>query len=130
LACQYNQSESVIQLLIKEYPMAVQQTDHDGFYPLHLACLKNHSKNVILVLIDTYLLAVKAIDNSGSSPLDYVKNNGHSKTIINVLATLMEKSDDDLKNRIDIPMIVTINGLENRQRHDRFQWLLRNVSLK
>jgi hypothetical protein len=129
-ACFSNQSESVIQLLINKYPMAVQQKDTDGWYPLHLACIDNQSENVILALIDINLFAVKANDQKGYTPLQHAKWNGQSKKIIDVLETIMEKSDDDLKNRIDIPMIVLTNGFYNRRRHDGFQWLLMNKPTK
>jgi ankyrin repeat protein len=125
-----NQSESVIQLLINEYPMAVHQKDIDEGYPLHLACRKHHSENVILALIDINLLPIKAKDQKGYTPLQYAKWEGQSKTIIDILTTLMEKSDYDLKNRIDIPMPVLINGFYNKRRHDCFHWLLMKSSLK
>jgi hypothetical protein len=129
-ACWTHAPSATVIKIINYYPMAVQQNDVYGRYSLHLACMRNQSENVILALIDINILAVKASDQFGYTPLDFARSNGQSKTIINILTTLMDKSDDDLKNRIDIPMPVLRNGFYNRRRHDGFQWLLMNKPTK
>jgi ankyrin repeat protein len=123
LACRFNQSESVIQLLVKEYPLAVQQKEIYDCYPLHLACRFNQLENIILTLIDTYLLAVNQEDPYGDNPLDHARINNQSERVIKVLQTLKEKSDYELENRIDIPMMVLAHGLGNKRRYDITKWI-------
>jgi hypothetical protein len=36
----------------------------------------------------------------------------------------MVKSDDELNNHLDVPIVVSINGLGSRQRHKVLFWLL------
>jgi ankyrin repeat protein len=129
-ACWKNAPSTKVLKIINYYPMAAQQKSTSGWYPLHLACQNSQSENIILVLIDINLLAVKAINPYRATPLANDRRNGQSKTIINILETLMEKSDDDLKNCIDIQMTVLRNGFYNRRRHDGFQWLLMNMPTK
>jgi hypothetical protein len=102
--------------------LAVQQKDDNNCYPLHSACRNNQSENVILTLIDTYLLAVKEEDGLDYTPLDHARSNNQSERVIKVLETLMEKSDYELENRIDIPMVVLTHGLGNKRRYDIIKW--------
>jgi hypothetical protein len=60
----------------------------------------------------------------GANALDIAKKQGRLETLINVLKTLMEKSDYELEMHVNISMIVTANGLENKQCHKKSQWLL------
>jgi hypothetical protein len=46
-ACAFNQLESVIQLLIKEYPMAAKQKDSNGDCLLHYVCDNNQLESVL-----------------------------------------------------------------------------------
>jgi hypothetical protein len=125
LAMENNQSEKVVLRLLNAFPQAASERHPTRGYLLHIACTgrSNQSEKVILALIDTNLLAIKAHNCFGETPLDYARYY-QSELIINVLRTLMEMSDDDLKNRINIPMIVLIDGLDNRRRQEMYQWLL------
>jgi hypothetical protein len=99
----------------------------DGVYPLHLACRYKLSVNFVLALIDTNLLAVKSIDNFGKSLFDIKSKNGLSGIIISVLKSLRGKSDFKLEIHIDIPLVLTFNGLDNSRRQKGYQWLLLNM---
>jgi hypothetical protein len=50
------------------------------------------SEKVILALVDMYLLATST---HCQTPLYYAEGNGYSEAMISILATLMEKTDDD-----------------------------------
>jgi hypothetical protein len=72
-------------------------------------------------------LAVKVKDDHQQFPLDYAKNKSLSETIISVLQILMEKSDYELENGIDIPMVVMFNGIENRRCQEIYQEIKTNI---
>jgi hypothetical protein len=75
-------------------------------------------------------MAVKYKHNYGMTPLHYAKESGRSSKVINILEELMKKSDYDMKNRIDIPKIVAIHGLNNVRRIYTIQWLLMNSPVR
>jgi Ankyrin repeats (3 copies) len=124
-ACNNKYSEDVIVKLIKAYPQAANKRYH-GHYPLHLACKYQHSEKVVLMLIGLNLMAVKYESNSNTSPLSYARESGESSIVVRVIELLMQKSDHDLKHRIDIPIIIAVHGLNNLRRIDTIQWLLIN----
>jgi hypothetical protein len=49
---------------------------------------------------------------------------GQSETIVQVLDMLMEKLDFALMNRVDVPIVVLKNRLDNRRHHDCYKCLL------
>jgi hypothetical protein len=116
----------VIRLLIKEYPLAVQQKENGDYYPLHLACRYSQSERVLLVLINLCLQAAKYSNYENKTPLCTANEYNQSSTIIKVLEELTAMSVYDLKNRIGIPTIVTLPGLDNLRQNDIFQWVLYN----
>ena len=50
----FDQDDSVIQLLIQEYPLPVQCKDRQNCYPLHFACQKKRSDAVVQQPIKEY----------------------------------------------------------------------------
>jgi ankyrin repeat protein len=128
-ACMY-QSDKVVLQLLDCFPQAASKRDNFDNYPLHFACEKRQSGNIILPLVESNLLAVKANNRCNISPLHLARLSDQPEANINVLDTIMKMSDDDLQNRIDIPIIVLRNGIVNRRCYDRYQWFLRNKPQK
>jgi ankyrin repeat protein len=127
-ACEFAQSESVVSKLIHEFPQAASEREDPCHTTLEFACGKKYSDRVILALIDlnlmaTYIGPYSRIDKERTL-LAIAKKQGHSTTILKVLAELMDMSYENLKNRVGIPKIVTLHGLDYLRRQDIYQWAL------
>jgi hypothetical protein len=79
-----------------------------------VACCNNQSANVFFSLLHTKLFALKHKDKYGEYSLDHTSYYIGSTTIINVLKSVMEMSEYELENHLNMPMVVIVNGLENR----------------
>jgi ankyrin repeat protein len=121
-ACECAQSESVVFKLMNLFPEAASKKTHCNSYPIDFAYYSNYSDRFMLALINLNLMAVKARGNRRW--YCDVEALNHSSTLAQVLETLKKKSDYEIQNRIDIPKLVTIHGLENLRRNDTFQWVL------
>jgi Ankyrin repeats (3 copies) len=126
LACFNSKSEKVVIQLLKEYPQAAAIPNIYDHYPIQLACNCCNPPNsgVILTLMDTNLLIVKKISDDLLRDATYYPI---LKPLIAIIESIKNKSDYELENRIDIPMIVLVNGLDNILRLEKFQWLLMNT---
>ena len=87
-ACCYNQSKSVIQLLVKLYPLAVHVREGDtntGWLPLHYACSFHQSHSVIQLLVKEYPLAVQLKVDDRSYPLHMACSHNQPESVIKLL---------------------------------------------
>jgi len=91
----HNQSLKDIELLVDEllrvYPQAVQEKDHEGMIPLHLTISRIDGGNapnetVIMSLLLVYPYGVHVRDNYGRTPLDLLREK--QKTNLNLNRTL------------------------------------------
>jgi hypothetical protein len=126
-AFHHHPSEKIVLQLLNLFPQAATEGNREQKYPVHLAIDKNQSDKIVFTLIDTNPFAVKKLDLQGFHPLMYAVKQGQSAAIIKVLETLREKSDYELKNCIDIPLVVRANGLVNRRRQNGYHWLMSKI---
>lgn len=121
-AC-YMGLDNVVLRLLKEFPQATYEKDITrGWIPLRWASEGDASEHIVLTLIDTNILSVKKLSWLRIGLMDPPR----TKKFTELIYTLRKKSDYELENRIDIPMLVIVNGLANRRRQEGYQWLLLN----
>jgi ankyrin repeat protein len=87
-ACRFNQSETVIKLLVKHYALAVQEKMIDGWFPLHYACAFNQGHSVIKLLVEHYTEAVKQTNSDGYYPLHLACIGNKSESVIELLKNI------------------------------------------
>jgi ankyrin repeat protein len=129
--CKSKFSNNIILQLLYAFPQVAKYFSYNFGYPLHTAMRFKQSDRVVLILLNYNLLAVKSVqDYIDESPLDFAEANGYSEQIVNVIKTLMNKSDNELENCINIPKIVLLHTVDNVLRYDTIQWLLWNTPVK
>lgn len=108
-ACQYHQSQGVIQSLLEEYPEAatVKSKTSGGWTPLHVACRYNDDQ-VIDLLLKEYPEAAKMTVDGGWTPLNLVcarllPENAASSEHTDVIQALLHKNPKAvaIKNKHD-----------------------------
>lgn len=79
-----NQSSFRILDFLEKHPIAVQQINSEGDYPLHVVCRYQYENidRIILKLIDLYKIAVKKPDNDGYYPLHIACDGSLSEDVI------------------------------------------------
>jgi ankyrin repeat protein len=90
----------IIELLIKEYPLALQTKDDNGILPLHVVCRSNQLEEIIKLLINKYPLVLEVPFNDGSSNLlhwafrSYLVKESLINLFINTCPTIVQEQDN------------------------------------
>jgi len=71
--CVFLSPESLMDLLLDNFPKAASMRDDQGMLPIHLACRNGSSKGVVKALLEAYPEGLKAIDRKKRTPLDLAK---------------------------------------------------------
>jgi ankyrin repeat protein len=122
LECKLN--FALVELLLNVYPAVLQYKHIDsGEYVLHHACRFCECEKVLLLLISSSLHAVKCENCKGETPLCIATKKRRSTKITLLLEQLMERSDEELENRIAIPRIVMLHDICNLRRLRIYDWL-------
>jgi len=73
VACQTAAPAEILNLLLEEYPGALQIADNNNSLPIHFACQANvPSLGMLNFLLERDPAAVRALDNTGSLPLHHL----------------------------------------------------------
>jgi ankyrin repeat protein len=122
--CESRLKVGVVELLLNEYPTALQYKNSDsGEFVLHHACRYCECEEILLILISSSLYAVKCENSDGETPLCIARKRRKSKKITLLLEELMERSDEELENRIGIPRIVVLHEMCNLRRLRTNEWV-------
>jgi hypothetical protein len=84
------------------------------------------SSKIIFALIYEYPEAVKYQVNN-ETVVDMAKRLDYSTTVVNVLEELILKTDNELKNRIYLPIIARLHKLDNLECIDKYRWIWNNT---
>ena len=71
--CVFLAPESLMELLLDNYPKAASMEDDQGMLPVHLACRNGSNKGVVKILLDAYPEGLHATDRKGRTPLELTK---------------------------------------------------------
>ena len=70
---------SQVELILKQYPEAVQEVDKQGLLPLHIACQRRAAKDIIELILNQYPEAVQKVDKYERLPLQLACRSKASK---------------------------------------------------
>lgn len=71
--CVFGAPDSLVELLLDNFPSGCMEADDQGMLPIHLACRNGASKGVIKMLLETYPESVTMVDKKNRTPIDFVE---------------------------------------------------------
>jgi len=123
VACRTAAPVEILELLLQEYPGAMQIADNSGCFPLHCACqARTPSLAVLQFLLQQDPAAVRACDNTGSLPLHHLCGSKPPDDIVDFLLAANEGSISVRANNGYLPLMV---ACRSRASHSVVGTLLR-----
>ena len=121
--CVFVAPESLMELLLDNYPKAASMKDDQGMLPIHLACRNGSARGVVKLLLDSYPEGFYVKDRKGRTPSDLARasTNFNKEGIIMTLERFqatMESQQKQKDGNTPLPPLVTVETTTSLQEVD------------